>query len=143
MIEIQRSLVDLVLFSRSSMGDQDLPRQCRVSRGERNSIIPEDRISLGQKQLPRSPSTLSLPSFLLPASRIFADSPPARRTEYLISFIHQPFSRPRDLHAVAAAPAKRMKAGRLPAAQTRQIARPIFLPANAIDIDFLLPLPGC
>jgi hypothetical protein len=33
LIEIQCSSVDPVLFSRSSMGERDLPRQCRASRG--------------------------------------------------------------------------------------------------------------
>jgi len=120
------------------MGDQDLPRQYRASRGERNSIIPEDRISLGQKQIPRSllPSPFSfLPSFYQPASRIFADSPPAARdTSFPLStsLSHDPAicTRCRCIRGKdeSSRPTALLKLGKL---------RVQFLPANAIDIDFL------
>lgn len=127
------------------MGDQDPPpRQYRVSRGERNSIIPEDRISLGQKQiLPLFPFTLSLPTFLPSTSQPPASSrtvlPPARppARHWIPHLLYPPvfLTTPRfaPVAAAVAALAERMKAvGRAAAAQTRQIARTIFfLPANA------------
>jgi len=87
LIEIQCSSVDPVLFSRSSTGERDLPRQCRASRGGRNSIIPEDRISLTRSGSPRVPSSVRpsvrsffpsflpsfLSSFLPPTVRVFAE----------------------------------------------------------------------
>lgn len=112
MIEIQRSFVDLVLFSRSSMGDQDLPRQYRASRGERNSIIPEDRISLGQKQIPRSPLPfLFLPSFLPSANQPPASSRTARPPHGIPHFLYPPaFLTTSRFAPVAAAPTERLKA---------------------------------
>lgn len=148
LIEIQRSLVDPVLFSRSSMGDQDFPRQYRSSRGERNSIIPEDRISLGQKQIPRSlfPCTLSLssflPSFLLPVSLPHLRGQPARRTGYLISFIHQPFSRPRDLHPLPPHPRKgRKQSAGCCSANSANCATNFFIGER--DRHRFPPLSGC
>lgn len=132
MIEIQRSLVDLVLFSRSSMGEQDLPRQHRALRGERNSIIPENR---------GSPSARGpFPSFL----SSFYQPPASSRTARLAAahgiphFLYPPAFLTTPLFApVAAAPAERIRAaGRSNPGKFSHAN--FFLPArNTIDIDFL------
>lgn len=115
MIEIQRSSVDPVLFSRSTRWETTRTSLVSAEPREEKGIPLSQRTGSLQPQkqiLP--PSLLSSPSVLpsasQPTSRIFVDRP-ARCTGYLISFIHRPFSRPPDLHPLLAA-AEKMKAPR-------------------------------
>lgn len=110
LIEIQRSPVDPVLFSRSSRPGppSSVPS---LERGERNSIIPEDRISPATEADPflllsfppffrPSARPSFLPSFLLSGSQPPASSrtdPPAAGIPH---FLYPPafLTTPRDLH---------------------------------------------
>lgn len=126
MIEIQRSLVDLVLFSRSSMGE---------TRTSLVSTEPREEKGIPLSQRTGSPSARSrfpvllypFPSFLPCTSQPPASSRMDRPPHGIPHFLYLPafLTTPR-FAPVAGCTRGTDESSRPAAAQTRQIARPIF-----------------
>lgn len=125
------------------MGDQDHPRQYRASRRERNSIILEDRISLGQKQIPRSPLSFPFfPSFLPSTNQPPASSRTAHPLHGIPHFLYLPafLTTPR-FAPVTAALAERMKATRRLLLKLGKLRVQFFTGKH--DRHRFPPFPGC